>query len=334
MQSGINPANPVLTIVIVNWNGGDMLTRCLATLRDHANPERCKVIVVDNASTDGSREAAARQFPEFRVINSGSNLGFGRANNLVRGEIETPLVLFLNPDTEVRAGALDMAIDVIMRQPEVGALGCLMSNVEGGVQPLGIQWTMTPLTAFLELAFITTTTRRFLARWLPVVDPFKSAFVEKLYGGCLVVRKEILDEIGWFDERYFMYAEDADLSKTIRARGWKLYYCAEATVMHIGAGTTAKVPSGFSVLMKQESINKLIGKYQGPIGATLHRAAVLAGSTLRLGVTTAGWLCAIAARNQASTAAWSAKRYSYRLMLIWALGMTRARIPGSAGTTG
>lgn len=333
MPSGSSLSSPVLTIVIVNWNGGEMLIRCLESLRAYGNPERYEVIVVDNDSHDGSREAAVRLFPEFQIINSGSNLGFGRANNLVRNDIESPLVLFLNPDTEVRAGALERAVAVMMDRPEVGALGCMMVDAEGGVQPLGIQWTMTPVTALLELAFITTATRRYLSRWIPTADPLESGFVDKLYGGCLLVRKEILDDAGWFDERYFMYAEDADLSRTIRARGWKLYYCAEAAVMHIGGGTTAAAPSGFSVLMKQESINKLIGKYQGSMAALLHRAAVFAGSTLRLGVTTAGWLCSMATRNSASSASWRAKRDNYKLMSRWALGMAKARIPGAAGTS-
>ncbi len=322
---------PVLTIVIVNWNGGELLLRCLESLRLYGNPRHMRVIVVDNASADGSREAAAGRFPEYRVINSGSNLGFGRANNLVRNEIESPFVLFLNPDTEVTAGTLDCVIGELQRHPEVGAVGCKMVDGDGTVQPLGIQWGMTPWTALLEMLFVTTSTRRYLTRWLPVVDPERSAMVDKLYGGFLMVRKAILDDSGWFDERYFMYAEDADLSRTIRARGWKLFYCADAVIMHVGGGTTASAPSGFSVMMKQESINKFIEKYQGGVAAFLHRVAVAVGSSLRLTVTTAAWIAALLGRNLESRGVWKARSNGYRLMLYWSLGVARARIPASAG---
>ena len=154
-----------LTIVIVNWNGGRLLTRCLESLRAHA--AGAAVIVVDNNSSDGSRESAASEFPEFQVINSGANLGFGRANNLARKLIKTGNVLFLNPDTEVMEGALQRALRCLEEHPDVGAVGCKMLTPEGEVQQLGLQWRLTPWTVLLELLFITERSRRHLRSWLP-----------------------------------------------------------------------------------------------------------------------------------------------------------------------
>src|SRR5688572_19062334 len=123
-----------LTIVIVNWNGAQLLMRCLASIRACSSAGAVAVIVVDNDSTDGSRQMAAEMFPEFRIVNSGGNLGFGRANNLARTLVDTPLVLFLNPDTELMAGGLERAVQCLHQHADIGALGCRMLQPGGKVQ--------------------------------------------------------------------------------------------------------------------------------------------------------------------------------------------------------
>ncbi|HJZ75879.1 MAG TPA: glycosyltransferase family 2 protein [Vicinamibacterales bacterium] len=316
-----------LTIVIVNWNGGQLLMRCLKSIRTHAGPTGVSVIVVDNDSKDGSRQAAAEHFPEFRVINSGANLGFGRANNLARNLVTTPLVLFLNPDTELLEGALENAVRCLNEHPDVGALGCRMLEPDGTVQELGLQWPITAWTAFLELLFVTHRSRHRLRRWLPTVDPSHSAYVRKLYGGFLLVRRDVLDAAGWFDERYFMYAEDADLCRTIPALGWKLYYCAESVIVHVGGGVTTGAPSTFSTLMGLESINKMIAKYQGRTAASLHRMAVLAGGLARLGAVLLVGATRAGRRSETSAAQWKASCLKQRQLVLWSLGLRRAPIP-------
>lgn len=317
-----------LTIVIVNWNGGQLLMRCLESIRAHAS-STVAVIIVDNDSTDGSREAATKAFPDFRVINSGSNLGFGRANNLSRTLVDTPLVLFLNPDTELMDGALDQAVDCLHQHSDVGALGCKMLEPDGTVQELGFQWSTTPLTALIELLLVTERSRHYLRRWLPTVDPNRSSYVKKLYGGFLLVRRDTLDAADWFDERYFMYAEDGDLSRTIRALGWKLYYCAEAVIVHVGGGVTTGAPSAFSYLMQQESINKLIGKYQGSGAAALHRVAVLVGAFVRLGGVLLGRLISMLSNTESSHARWKASCQKHQQLILWSLGLRKAAVPVS-----
>jgi GT2 family glycosyltransferase len=321
-----------LTIVIVNWNGGELLMRCLRSIRAHARSDRIAVIVVDNDSTDGSRESAMATFPEFRILNSGANLGFARGNNVVRPLVDTPFVLFLNPDTELTDGALDRAMRCIHEHPEAGALGCRMLEPDGTVQELGLQWPMTPVTALVELLFVTDRSRRLYGRWLPTADPSHSGYVRKLYGGCLLVRKAVMDEAGWFDERYFMYAEDADLSRTIRAMGWKLYYCAEAVIVHVGGGVTVAAPSSFSTLMKQESINKLIEKYQGSGAAALHRVAVCLGGLLRLCAAILGGAISIARADVLSKTAWRASCFKQQQLVLWSLGLRKPAVPVSRPT--
>jgi GT2 family glycosyltransferase len=318
------PIAGAITIVIVNWNGGQLLMRCLESIRARAGG--VAVVVVDNNSEDGSREAATFAFPEFTIINSGGNLGFGRANNLARQYVDTPLVLFLNPDTELLDDALQDALHSMREHEDAGAVGCRMIDANGKVQELGLQWSMTPWTALLELAFVTERSRHSFRRWLPLVDPFRSAYVRKLYGGFLLVRRDVLDAAGWFDERYFMYAEDADLSRTIQALGWKLYYCAEAVVIHIAGGVTDAAPSTFSHLMKQESINKLIEKYQGMPAALLHRVVVCAGGLVRLAAVSVVRLSS-AFRTQASQAELKTSLVKQQQLVLWSLGIRKAAVP-------
>ena len=322
-------SQPDVSVVIVNWNGGELLMRCLRSLRQSRTSFKVEVIVVDNASADGSREVAVAAFPEFRIVNSGQNLGFGRGNNLARSMVKTPLVLFLNPDTEVREDTLERAVQCLREHADVGMLGCKMRYPTGEVQEQGLQWELTPWTVFLELLLVTKRTHRRFRRLLPVMDPNRSGHVIKLYGGFLLVHKEILDRVGWFDDRYFMYAEDADLCRTILARGWKLYYCSEAEIIHVSGGVSGKTPSGFAILMKHQSIGKLMRKYHGWMGILLYRAAVFGGASLRL-IALLALRVLSAGRPAARTRSETGAVFKHRTMLLWALGLKRPAIAKSS----
>jgi GT2 family glycosyltransferase len=321
-----------LTIVIVNWNGGELLHRCLASIRASQAPFPVKIIVVDNNSADGSRERAQREFPGFTVINSGGNLGFGRGNNLARPLVDTPLVLFLNPDTELRPDTLQRVVECLERRPDVGALGCKMVYPDGIVQEQGLQWFPSPAIVFLELLLPEGARRGWVQRWLPRVDPLQSGEVRKLYGGFILARREVLESAGWFDERYFMYAEDVDLSRTIRELGWRLYYCAGTEIVHACGGSSERASSGFSILMKQRSVNQLIQKYQGPFMAVMHRLSVAAAAMIRLIALTVVWPgLRLLGR---SLDRWRLACWKSKLLLEWAWGLKSAPIPeGSMAET-
>jgi len=271
-----------LTIVIVNWNGGEKLLRCLSSIRASRTTFPVKVIVVDNDSWDGSRELAAAEFPEFLVLNTGANLGFGRGNNFARPFVNTPLVLFLNPDTELFPATLEKAVRSLLGKPRVGILGCQMHDPDGRVQKLNPEWFPTPGRIFLELVLACLTLTGLGKDGLPRQDPCRSSLVNRVSGCFLLARKDVLDEVGWFDDRYFMYAEEVDLCRTVQERGWGIYYEADCAIIHQRGGCTENVPSEFSVLMQQRSTNLMIAKYQGRLGAILHRLAVGVAASMRL----------------------------------------------------
>src|SRR5690242_6579367 len=135
-----------------------MLHDCLASVAPAQKHLKVQVIVVDNASRDGSREAAQREFPQYDVRNSGSNLGFGKANNLARTLAQSDLILFLNPDTVLLENSLVPMVEFMCQHPEVGALGSKMRYLDGSVQEQGLQYFPSPLTTFFELLFLSSGT--------------------------------------------------------------------------------------------------------------------------------------------------------------------------------
>ena len=311
-----------VSIVIVNWNGGKMLTECLASIEKAEQGLALQVIVVDNASRDGSREMAENQFPHFQVVNSGANIGFGKANNLARRLVRSDLVLFLNPDTVLLKNSLKPMVDFIRAHPEVGAVGCKMRYPTGEVHEQGLQYVPSPWTEFLNLLFASTETRRWFAKWLPTLNPHQSGYVVKLYGGCLLCRRDLLDKVGWFDERYFMYAEDVDLCLAIMKQKAKLYYLSTAEVIHIAGGISKNAPSGFAVLMKAESIAKFMKKHHGGLGMVLYRVVILVSASTRISLIAVGRGLAVLL-GKGPESEFTRRLFKHWNLILWALGLRK-----------
>jgi GT2 family glycosyltransferase len=320
------PATSCVTVVIVNWNSGTMLRPCLESVLREAGCRHMQAVVVDNNSRDGSAELVEREFPEVKLIHSGANLGFGRGNNLAQEYSRPGYVLFLNPDTELREHALQRMVEFLETHAQVGAVGCKMVFPDGEVADQNLQWFPSPLKEFVRLAFLSEGVIRLLKGVLPWNEPTRSGYVDKLYGGCLLVRTSVLEKIGWFDERFFMYGEDVDLSRRIREAGWQLYYLSEAEVMHAKGGVTKGAGSEFSILMSCESMAKLIAKYQGGAASIRYRLAVAVASAIRLIMLSPFMIISLLPS--------STRRRKYReamrnclLRIEWACGLRKASIP-------
>ena len=271
-----------LGIIIVNWNSRNYLMKCLDSIARNINIGDCDVVVVDNDSNDGSFEMVQHRYPVVKIINSGGNLGFAKANNIGFRAVDCQYVLFLNPDTELVDDSVYKMANFLDKNPACGAVGPRMTYGDGTVQPLGLQWYPNPWNEFLSIFFVTSSSVRYLKHILPYNDPLKSGEVKKLYGGCILARKEMLDRINVFDERFFMYGEDVDLCVNIRNIGYKIFYMSEASIIHHCGGSSKTAVSQFSTLMKCESICSFMGKYYGKIGELCYKAIILSGSLFRL----------------------------------------------------
>lgn len=271
-----------LSIIIVSWNTRDLLQRCLRSIEERSGPLAVQTIVVDNDSRDGSPQMVSDSFPGVELINSGGNLGFARANNMGLQAASAPLVLFLNPDTEILGDALPRMVSLMRSDQSAGAMGCKLRGQAEETQELGLQWFPSLWTELVRWIAIWPGSERAMRRCLPYWNPDQSGYVEKIYGACLLVREEVLATAGSFDERFFMYCEDVDLCRRIRQAGWKLYYSGDAEILHVGGAASSEAPSAFSTLMSCQSFSILMRKYYGRVGSSAYRLLTLAGSAIRL----------------------------------------------------
>ena len=235
-----------LAVVIVAFRCEAMLRDCLLSLREHSPARPMTVHVVDNDSGDGTAEMVGREFPEVILRRNAANLGFGAANNLAIAADSSPQVLFLNPDTRITAGALDLLCGLLDERPELAMVGPRLIREDGSFDHAAKRSFPTVLGS---IGHFTGAGQRSgasgaLAQYrAPDLDEHQSGLVDAVNGAFMLVRRRALDDVGLFDEGYWMYMEDLDLNYRLAEAGWKTWYEAGATVVHLKAGTSGPVRS-------------------------------------------------------------------------------------------
>jgi len=224
------PVGPRVSTVVVSFNTREHLLRCLASLETVVLP--LEVIVVDNASADGSPEAVAERFPATRVVPNAENAGFARASNQGLALARAPHVLLLNSDAEVRPGAVETMAALLDARPRVGAVGPRTLGSDGSVQ-VSFGPPLTPLNEWRQRRLVQGVRAREAAA---LGRAAALAAVEHepawLSASCLLARREALGAVGGFDEAFFLYEEDVDLCRRLRQAGWTLVFTPEAEVVH------------------------------------------------------------------------------------------------------
>lgn len=233
----------MISVIIVNYNVKFFLEQCLYAVRDALLREPGEIIVFDNASSDGSREYLEPRFPEVRFIWSRENLGFAKANNQAVIEAKGDIVLFLNPDTIIGEDCLEKTAGFLRDRPDAGALGVRM--VDGGGRFLKESKRAYPgvMTSFYKLSGLSSLfprSKRFSRYYLGHLDPLQTHEVDVLAGAFMMVKKEVLDKTGGFDEQFFMYGEDIDLSYRIQQAGYRNFYLADTTIIHFKGESTKR----------------------------------------------------------------------------------------------
>lgn len=275
---------PEADIIIVTYNSAWDLARCLDSILRQKTRYRYRVTVVDNASTDGTAGIVRLRYTEVSLLLSGQNRGFAKANNLAIGQTHGKYVVLLNPDTEVKAGALDMLLDFLEAHPEVGAVGPKLLNANGTMQLTGNTFpslrNLLFETFFLDRLF--PKSRLFGAHKLSFWDRREPAPVDWVMGACVAVRREAGNKVGWLDEDFFMYFEETDFCWRLRAAGYKVYYVPAAEVVHFG-GTGLKAYSGPKVVMWHRSLLHYFRRHH-PEKLLWLRLVILLRSLLRSGL--------------------------------------------------
>jgi len=238
--------SPELSIIIVNWNGGSLLQRCIETIVNSAPKTSYEVVVIDNASEDQSLHllrANERTAPlllnhQLRIITNSENRGFGPANNQGFELTTTPFVFLLNPDTEVRAETIDTLMGTMRSDGLIGACGPKIMNPDGSVQfsvfpnpPRVWQAVLSNLKLYLLLPRRIRGELLLADHW----DHNRKRRVPMLSGAAILARRRMIEEVGGFDERYRMYAEDNEWCLRIIRSRWKLLFNPDAIVLHHGS---------------------------------------------------------------------------------------------------
>jgi N-acetylglucosaminyl-diphospho-decaprenol L-rhamnosyltransferase len=240
-----------LSIIIVNWNGGSLLTRCIETIISSAPKAAYEIVVIDNASQDDSlaqlraSELAAPliEREQLRIFINSENRGFGAANNQAFGLTDSPYVFLLNLDTEVPPGAIDTLIDKLNSDDSLGACGPRILNPDGTVQ-VSVFFNPPRVwhTVLSQLWLYHLLPRRMrgelLLGWHWNHD--RQRDVPMLGGAAFMARRKMIEEVGGFDERFHMYAEDNEWCWRISKSDWRLLFVPEAVVVHYGAQSSSK----------------------------------------------------------------------------------------------
>ncbi|MEW6456230.1 MAG: glycosyltransferase family 2 protein [Acidobacteriota bacterium] len=225
-----------LSIIIVNFNRKDFLDICLNSLFNSINslPYSYEVIVVDNNSTDGSVELIENKYKKIVLIKNRDNLGFGKANNIGIKHSRGNFILFLNNDTYVYPGSIETLIKKMHEYKNVGAAGCLILN-----EDLSLQLSFGKMIDFSNEFF-----QKYLAnyyyrlKWGRAPKKGINIYTDWISGACLITRADILEEIKYFDENFFMYTEEVDLCKRIKDKGWKILYTTDTQILHYRGKST------------------------------------------------------------------------------------------------
>jgi len=224
-----------LTIIIVNYNSGNLLRECLQSIFNSRTRCSCRIHVVDNCSSDGSPEMLKKHFPQVILTRNARNVGFGRAHNQVLGSVrDTRSFLALNPDIVATPGSLEFLYTYMEAHPRVGICGCKLLNPDMSLQYSCRTWPdpVTILLRGLKVESLFPNGRRFLDYYMRDWDHETITEVDWVLGSCMMIRREVFSRVEPFDESFFMYYEDVDLAMRTWQAGWKVVYIPDVYMIH------------------------------------------------------------------------------------------------------
>src|SRR5690625_3304033 len=261
--------SPDLSIVIVNWNTREMLRDCLASVHENEGERAAEVIVVDNASDDGSAEMVAAEFPQAVLIRNTENRGFAAANNQGFAVARGRHVLLLNSDTILHGDVLARSVAWLDSHPGAGAMGCRVLNTDGSVQ---LTCSMYPsiLNQLLQASGLWKLRRpRFFGRYLMTDWQRDSERTVEVISGCyLLVRARVIEEVGPLDENFFFFGEETDWCRRMRDAGWLLVFAPVGEITHHGSVSVKKLNHRRDVMLTEAKV-RLHRKHGGIVPAAV-----------------------------------------------------------------
>lgn len=272
-----------LSVVVISYNTRDLLADCLRSLNEDPDRDEWEIIVVDNASDDGSAMMVTRQFPDVEVVALDKNLGFAAANNRGAKRAEGRYLLFLNADTVIKPGLLGWLCDFLDDRTDAAVAGPRMVGEDGELQYTARTFP-GPLNTFLEYSFADRLfpSLPFFGRpRLTYLDHRQRHQVDYVSGACLMIAREYFERADGWCEDYFFYAEDADLCAQVKKIGGNTYYCGGRAITHIGGASARQLPVA-TTIEAHRSVFLFVRRQRGPIAMLLQRLVTLAGAAPRM----------------------------------------------------
>lgn len=262
-----------LSIIIVSWNAQKYVQQCLSTLRTACEGLTTEILVVDNASSDGTPALVEREFPEAIVIRNSANIGFARANNIGMRLAAGRYFALINSDVEVPSGCLQTMVSYLDSHPAVGLLGPGMLTPSGSLGPSCMR--RPRLTIWLAWAIGLASICPGLSLQIANPTTMGTSDVDILNGWFWMARKSAVAQVGLLDEQFFMYGEDMEWCHRFWDKQWKVVYLREAEAVHYGGASSARAPIRFYLEMQRANY-QYWRRYHGPVS----RAAYIAISVL------------------------------------------------------
>lgn len=272
-----------VSIIIVNWNTAALLSDCLASVFANATDMAVEVIVVDNASTDHSVENVKTRFPQAVLIENPSNVGFAAANNQAMKIARGNMFLLLNSDTVILGSVIQDSVQYLRDHPQVGAMGCRVLNADRS-----LQMTSGGFPTLTRMFFQLTGLSRL--KWPAVFDSYQLRHwtrdtvreIEVITGCFLMVRREVVSQVGLFDENFFFFGEETDWCRRMIQGGWKLHFAPVGEIIHYDGGSANRLRSERDLMLSSASV-KLHLKHSGLAGGIAAWILVVAFNVSRAG---------------------------------------------------
>ena len=323
MSESTETTSPKVSIIVVSYNTRAMTLECMEVLHRNLEGVSAEVILVDNASSDGSTAAVHNAFPGVQLIENHENRGFGAANNQAILVARGDYILLLNSDAFPKPHAIHRLAAYLDSQPNVAVVGPRVLNRDGSLQKSCYPFP-SPFRAICDYLLLTAAfpTSRLFGDYRAWAHDDERA-VDFVIGACMLVRKSAIAAVGSFDEDFFFYGEEADWCRRFRDAGWKVCFTPTAEVYHLnGASGAAQPDRVFSEFRRAQE--RFMRKHHGPAGLLLFRTVVVIGAALRIGIF--GLLAIVLPKGRSGRLSLVSK---WRRILFWTIGR---RGPGlSAG---
>ncbi|MBN1806107.1 MAG: glycosyltransferase family 2 protein [Sedimentisphaerales bacterium] len=255
-----------VSVIIVSWNTQDILRNCLKSIYEQDCDISIEVIVIDNASTDGSAEMVKENFPQAILIENSENRGFATANNQGITEAKGRYVLLLNSDTVILDNSVEKTISFADAHPEAAVIGCRVLNPDLTLQPTCFMFPsiLNMVLSSTYLYKIFPKSRFFGREQMTWWDRSDTRQVEVVTGCFMFVRREAIEQVGTMDEQFFMYGEETDWCYRFKQANWKIMFTPSAEIIHLGGQSSAQLKLKM-ILQLRASILYFIAKNRGPV---------------------------------------------------------------------